>query len=142
VALLSDKDRKLLQDHLTQALSAPVKLVYFTQTIACQFCRETEQLLREVADLSDKIVLEVYNFITDKEIATQYGIAKIPATVIMGAKDYGIRIYGIPSGYEFMTLIEDIVEVSHGRPSLADKTLEILKGLQEPVHLQVFVTPT
>jgi glutaredoxin-like protein len=142
VAFLSDKDRKLLQEHLTQALSAPVKLVYFTQTIACQFCRETEQLLREVADLSDKITLEVYNFVTDKEIASQYGIDKIPATVIMDEKDYGIRIFGIPSGYEFMTLIEDIVDVSHGKPSLTDTTVEMLKDLPEPVHLQVFVTPT
>ena len=55
MALLSDKDREFLQQHLAESLVAPVKLLFFTQPMACQFCRETEQILREVADLSDKI---------------------------------------------------------------------------------------
>jgi len=73
-------------------------LVFFTQTIACQFCRETEQVLREVADLSDKISLEVYNQITDKDKAEALGIDKIPGTAVIGAADYGVRFFGIPSG--------------------------------------------
>ncbi|NLG51376.1 MAG: glutaredoxin [Chloroflexi bacterium] len=140
--LLSDKDRQFLENHFKKNLQSPVTLTFFTQTIACQFCRETEQILQEVAALSDKITLEVFNFITDKEVAEQYWIDKIPATVIRGEKDYGIRFYGIPSGYEFTSLIEDIVDVSRGKAELSDQTLEALKGLKEPVHIQVFVTPT
>lgn len=140
--LLSDKDRKFLHDHLSKTLVGPVKLLFFTQTIACQFCRETEQLLQEVAALSDKITLEVRNFVTDKALADQYRIDKIPATVVMGDVDYGIRFYGIPSGYEFTSLIETIVDVSRGATSLSQRSLELLKQLVEPVHLQVFVTPT
>ena len=69
MALLSDKDRQFLQNHFGQTLVNPVKLVFFTQAIACQFCRETGQILDEVAELSDKISVETYNFVTDKEVA-------------------------------------------------------------------------
>jgi glutaredoxin-like protein len=142
MALLSEKDRQFLEGHLAKSLVAPVKLLYFTQAYACQFCRETEQILREVAELSPKITLEVYDFVADKEVAQTYHIDKIPATVIMGDVDYGIRFYGLPSGYEFASLIEDIIAVSRKEPGLSDKTLEILKDIQKPVHIQVFVTPT
>lgn len=142
MALLSEKDRQFLEGHLAKMLISPVKLLYFTQAYACQFCRETEQILREVAELSPKISLEVYDFVANKEVAERYRIDKIPATVVMGEVDYGIRFYGIPSGYEFASLIEDIIAVSRGEHGLSDKTLEALKGIREPVHIQVFVTPT
>ena len=142
MALLSDKDRKFLVDHLAQSLEKPVKLLYFGQSIACQFCRETQQILEEVQDLSDKVSLETYNFVTDKEVAEKYGIDKIPAVAVISDVDYGIRFYGIPSGYEFTSLIEDIVDVSQAKSSLSDDTLKALADLDEPVHLQVFVTPT
>ena len=142
MALLEEKDRKFLQDYFNKALSNPVKLVFFTQTVACQFCRETQQLMEEVSSLSDKISLEVRDFVADKKVAEQYGIEKIPATVVRGEVDYGIRFYGIPSGYEFTSLIEDIADVSQRKSSLSPQSLELLKGLMDPVHIQVFVTPT
>lgn len=142
MALLSDKDRQFLQNHFGQTLVNPVKLVFFTQAIACQFCRETGQILDEVAELSDKISVETYNFVTDKEVADRYGVDKIPATIVMGDVDYGIRFYGIPSGYEFTSLIEDIIDVSRGKAELSSETIEALDQFEEPVHIQVFVTPT
>jgi glutaredoxin-like protein len=142
MALLNDKDRKFLEKHLAETLQGPVKLLFFSQTVACQFCRETGQILSEVSELSDKISLQTYNFVTDKDVAQQYGIDKIPATVVMGEVDYGIRFYGIPSGYEFTSLIEDIIDVSRGRAALSDATSEALKAIKDPVRIQVFITPT
>jgi alkyl hydroperoxide reductase subunit AhpF len=72
-------------------------------------------------------------------------VDKIPALAILGeggAKDYGIRLYGIPSGYEFSSLIEDILLVGKGKPELSQRTLDHLASLTEPVHIQVYVTPT
>jgi glutaredoxin-like protein len=119
----------------------------FTQTVECQFCKETRQIVEEVADLSDKITAEVYNFVTDKAMADMYGIDKIPAIAILRVddgedRDYGIRFYGIPSGYEFTSIIEDIMDVSRGQSGLMPKTIESVASLTEPVHFQVFVTPT
>jgi glutaredoxin-like protein len=140
--MISDKDRRFLENYMREGLSGPVTIKLFTQAISCQFCKETQQLLEEVAALSDKLELQIYNFVMDKEVAEAHGIRRIPATVIMNDTDYGIRFYGIPSGYEFNTLIEDIVAVSNDDPGLDDEILEQLARIQEPVHMQVFVTPT
>lgn len=140
--LLSEKDAAYLREEFAKHLVHPVRLVMFTQTFACQYCKETEQIVREVADLSDKIQAEVYNFVTDADKAKEYGVDKIPAIAVVGEKDYGIRFYGIPSGYEFTSLIEDILDVSRGTTSLSDATRKALEQLTEPVHIQVFVTPT
>lgn len=140
--LLSDKDRDFLKGHLAESLVAPVKLLNFTQTIACQFCAQTEAVLGELAALSDLVSLEVYNFVTDKVVADQYGIDKIPATVVMSDRDYGVRFYGIPSGYEFTSLVEAVVDVSKGESGLSEKSLKLVRQIQDPVHIQVFITPT
>ena len=120
----------------------PVRIINFTQTLECQFCEQTRQLLEEVASTSEKVTLDVYNFQTDKDVAREYSIDKIPATVIEGQKDYGIRFYGIPSGYEFGNLVDAIERVGDGDSGLDDATRERLATLADPVHLQVFVTPT
>ena len=59
-----------------------------------------------------------------------------------GTRDYGIRFFGIPSGYEFSSLIEDIMVVSKDRTDLTDETRQRLKKLSRPVHIQVFVSVT
>jgi glutaredoxin-like protein len=147
MSLISEKDADFLRKEFETHLVDPVKLVMFTQTIECQFCKETRQIVEEIAGLSDKITAEVYNFVTDKATADLYGVDKIPAIAMLRVKDgqerdYGIRFYGIPSGYEFTSIIEDIMDVSRGESSLQPKTKEALASLTQPVHFQVFVTPT
>jgi len=140
--LLQDKDREAVKTLFQEGLVNPVKLVNFTQAMECQFCAQTHQLVEEIAALSDKIELEVYNFAIDKERVEEYGVDKIPAIAIVGQKDYGVRYYGIPSGYEFSSLIEDIIDVSTGEVELLPATRETLAGMTETLHFQVFVTPT
>jgi len=141
MAFLTEKDKQYIQN-LFENLKDDVKLIMFTQEIECQYCRETKQLLEEVAAISDKITLTIYNFQIDKEIADTYRIDKIPATIIEGKKDYGIRYYGIPSGYEFSSLLEDIVDVSKNESGLSEESRQMLAKVKSPMHLQVFVTPT
>ena len=141
MALLNDSVRNEITKQFTR-LENPVKIINFTQTIECDYCAETRQILEELAELSDKINLEVYNFIDDKEQAEAFNIEKIPATVIMGEQDNGIRFYGIPSGYEFATLVEDITMVSKGDSGLSETTRRKLATVSGPIHIQVFVTPT
>ncbi len=145
MSLLNDDIRQQVQDEFA-SLTNPVKLVMFTQEMECQYCSETRELVEEVAGLSDKISLEIYDQIADKEIAEEYDIDKIPAVAIVAdgedAKDYGIRLYGIPSGYEFSTLIADIVMVSQRESGLDSATKQYIQGLESPLHMQVFVTPT
>lgn len=146
---LNDDIRQQLRDSFA-ALDAPVKLVVFSQgeggALECAMCGDTRQLAEEVAALSPLVSVEVRDFVKDAEVAEQYGIDKIPAMAIVRGGDtpldYGIRLYGIPSGYEFATLVEDIRMVSAGKPGLSLATLAELSKLTGPVNIQVFVTPT
>jgi len=141
MTFINEEDRKAITKEF-EKLEEKAKLILFTQKLECRYCEETRMLLEEVASLSDKIELTVYNFLVDKDQVAKYKVDKIPAIVIEGKKDYGIRYYGIPSGYEFGSLIEDIIDVSRGKTDLAEETKEKLATLATPVHLQVFVTPT
>ena len=123
-------------------LKTPVKLVNFTQTLECAYCRETRELLEELAELSDQVSVEVHNFVTDPEPVKAYAIDKIPATAVVGEEDYGIRFYGIMAGYEFTSLVHAIRLVGGVGPQLDEETRQAVAAIEEPVHLQVFVTPT
>ena len=123
-------------------LAGPVQLVVFTQEFECEFCAETRQLVEEVAQLSDQLTAVVYDFVNDEDKAEELSIDKIPAIAVIGAEDYGVRFYGIPSGYEFTSLLHAIRAVAAGKPELSEETLQALAEVTEPVHVQVFVTPT
>jgi glutaredoxin-like protein len=149
--LISEEDRTFLVDYFSREIKDPVQIVYFTQHQStlivpavqeCMYCKETRELLEEVASLSDKIELKVYDFVGDKEKVAEYGVDKIPATVITGKAKGKVRFYGIPSGYEFGSIIEGIVDVAKGTTDLSDATKASLAKITEPVHIQVFVTPT
>ncbi len=139
--MLKEKDRRTLEEWF-QKLRAPVRLVVFTQDYECEYCRETRELAEEVASVSPKVSVEVHDFVAEADLARQYGIDKIPAVAIIGEKDYGVRYYGFPGGYEFTSFVEDIIDVSTGEHGLSEATLRELARLDRPVHLQVFVTPT
>ncbi|MCB0070697.1 MAG: thioredoxin family protein [Caldilineaceae bacterium] len=145
MALLNDQIRDQVRNEF-DALTGEVKLVLFTQKMECQYCSETRELAEELAGLTDKIAIEIFDFEDDKEAVETYNIDKIPAMAIVKGgdepQDYGIRLYGIPSGYEFSTLLEDILMVSSGDSGLSDQTKTELAELTTPLHLQVFVTPT
>ncbi len=141
MALLNAQIRKDVQAALAD-VQQPVMFKIFTQEIECQYCKETRELVEEVASLSDKLSVEVYDFVKDAAIAESLGVDKVPAVAVVGKKDYGIRMFGIPSGYEFGSLIESIKLVSEGESGLSAETKKQVAKLTKPVKIQVFITPT
>jgi len=146
MALLSEKDRQYLERTFNEKLENQVKLIFFGKKIGCDYCLDTEMILREVASLSDKIIFENHNFELEKELREKYEVDKVPAIVVVQnskeERDLGIRFYGIPSGYEFSSLIESIIAVSTEKTNLSDETKNALREITTPLHIQVFVTPT
>ena len=142
MSLIPDDKKEVLRNDLKERMVDPVKIVMFTQEVECRFCSDTRQLVQEIATLNDKINVEVYDFMVDAAKAQELKIEKIPALAIIGKKDYGVRIYGIPYGYELQTLIAAVLGVSTGKTDLSDKTKAILADVKAPVHIQVFVTLT
>ena len=141
MALIGEDDAQEIRERLKEMVN-PVKLVHFTQELNLEYGREAKQLLEELAALSDKLSVEVYNFLLDKEKVAEYKVDKVPATIVRNGKDYGIRFYGLPAGYEFSTLLDAIIDVSKGDSGLGPESKENLGKVTQPVHLEVFVTPT
>jgi glutaredoxin-like protein len=145
-AFLNDDLTRQVKEIFNQ-LKNPVEILFFGRQADCDFCQESLKLLEEVTGLSDQFSLSIYDLDENASLAQQYKIDKAPGFVIAAREgdqlvDYGIRFFGIPSGYEFTSLINDLVMVSSRNSALTDPTREFLKSLNSPVHLQVFVTPT
>lgn len=129
--------RKILEN-----LVSPVKIAFFTQENACPSCSQQRELLEELVSLSKKLELKIYDFVLHGDEVVNYKIDKIPATAVVGKQDYNIRFYGVTLGYEFNSLLEAILMVSTGNSGLDPQLEDLVKGIKEPVHLQVFVTLT
>lgn len=141
MAILTDRDREAVQREFAK-LTNPVTVTVFSQELGSESCKQTERLVKDVAECSDKVTVNVLNLVLDRQQAETYGVDRVPAIVVEGARDYGIRFFGLPAGYEFTNLIDAIVVASTGEPALAQETKDILAGLSKPVHIRVFTTPT
>ncbi len=139
--VLSGSDRDSIRKKL-QNLSGDVELIDFTQESECQFCRETRELVLDLADLSPKIRAKVYDFVKNGDEDLKYNIKKIPAIAIAGKIDYGIRYYGVPAGYQLAVLVDTMIDVSKGNTSLPETIKKKLAEINKPAHLQIFVSPT
>lgn len=142
MSLLPEDKKELLRKDFDEKLVDPVKIVMFTQEVECQYCSQTRKLTEEIGTITPKVTTEVYDFMADTTKVKELGIERIPAIAIIGKKDYGVRIYGIPYGYELQTLIEAIINVSKGKTDLSEKTKTVLKDVKSPVQIKVFVSLT
>jgi alkyl hydroperoxide reductase subunit AhpF len=140
--MLSEPDRKRVQQMLGGMVD-PVRLVFFTQSLNCESCAPTRQILDEIASLADKLSLDERNFVLDKEGAALFDVDRVPAiAVVARERDTGIRFYGAPAGYEFSALLDAIVSASKGQAGLSDASRQELASIAAPVRIKVFVTPT
>ena len=143
MALLSDADRTTLVQHLAP-IGKQVDLLLFTQTFGgSESGLVAKQVLDEVASLHDKIAVVEKNFVLDTEDSAKYKVDKSPAIVVLSdGADTRMRLYGAPTGYEFVSLVEAVLLAGTGIPELEPETITALAAVTEPLHLQVFTTPT
>lgn len=144
--LLNDEVRKQVKEAFEQ-LREPVQILFFGSKEQCEYCDDTLKLVAEVAVLSDKLSVQAFDVDADAAVAETYNVSLTPGLVIAalgedGPIDYGVRYAGIPSGHEFSSLIQDLLLVSGRDSGLSEQTRDFLANLEEPIYLQVFVTPT
>ncbi|MHA2095162.1 MAG: protein disulfide oxidoreductase [Candidatus Hodarchaeales archaeon] len=126
-----------------QTIETDVTLHMFTNKDHCLLCNETLDLVQQVAAQSEKVVLDHCECDINSEKAKKFNIERHPAIVIEGQSKGLIRFYGIPSGYEFGSLIESIIMSGKTTGSDLDPDLvREIEAIDKPLHLQVFVTPT
>ena len=148
---MSDRDRETVRKHFEENLDADVDILMFTERQSpiiipgrqtCETCEPTQELLSEVASLSDKLTLTVRDIAEAAEEAAEHGVDRVPAFVLKGAARGHVRFFGIPSGYEFSALIADLIDTSKGVTDLSDATRTYVSTLQHDVNIKVFTTPT
>jgi glutaredoxin-like protein len=142
MGLIQEEQKQRLKEEFEENLKDDVRIVVFTQETECPFCKQARELAEEVGVLSNKIKVEVYDFVKDSKKVTEYQIDKVPAIAVLGKKDYGIRFYGVPYEYEFRPFTESIINVSRGSTNLSEETKKKLASIEKPVHIQVFVSLT
>ena len=123
-------------------LAAPVKLLFFTQTFGCDTCVPARRLVDRSASLSEHVTVDEFNLVLDKDAVQAYGVRRVPAIAVVGEADTGIRFYGVPEGHELISLVDAILLVASRDSGLSDESRARLAEVDEPVDIQVFVTPT
>ncbi len=126
MALLSQTDREAVKEHFDKLLkTVPVQLR------KAQGASDTEEILKELAELSEKLTVEV--------VESESG-------EMLPALDIGttgrVLFRGTPSGYEFSSLLTAIIDNGRDQVVLTPETREFLDGLTTDLHMKVFVTPT
>ncbi len=147
--LLKEQDVQYIKELFDRDLVNPVELVLFLESEGSdkvtaangQYFQYTEEIIKEVSEISDKIKLTVYK--DDKGKEKEYGVKEISALFIQGKNtDKNVVFYGIPSGHEFSSLLEDIVNVSQGTTRLSPASKKTIQNIKVPVEILVFITPT
>ena len=141
LTILKDQEYQYVSD-VFKYVKNEVKISFFTQESKKQSGREARQILEKLSSISDKIVLNIFDFDKNKKEVTDYRIDKVPATVVEGTKDFGIRYFGVPAGYLVSSLIEDIVQISKNESELKYTSIRKLEVVKKPLNLQVFVSAT
>jgi alkyl hydroperoxide reductase subunit AhpF len=149
--LISPSDQEKLREAFAD-MTRPVRLLFFTQTLDCETCVQTRQILDELPPLSDKITINEVNLILEADTAKGYGVDRAPAVAITyrepsaGSadewKDSRIRFLGAPAGYEFISLVQGVLLAGGREPQLSEASRQRLTAVTRPVTMQVFTTPT
>ncbi len=143
MGLIKDEDAKAVKEMFARELEGNVSIVmFYDRKEDCQYCSGTMEILDTLAKLDGRIKVTKYDIKAARKEAKFMGVDKVPAISIGGAKMYNVHYYGMPAGYEFSSLIEDIVDASKGRTGLSERTKAAIKGVKKPVDIKVFVTPT
>jgi len=145
MSLFNQQDAQAIRELLAASITRPVQLALFVSTQSCEYCEPTRALADQLCALHDDLTLMVYDLQADAGRAAMLGVDKAPAIVVLGGPeqtDYGVRFFGIPSGYEFASLLEAIRMVGSDSVELQPATRAFLAELTAPLHLQVFVTPS
>ena len=149
-SLIKDQQKAQLKRTFRKDLKANVELRLFTQRPSpitvpgreCKYCVETQQMVEDLAALSPKLSLEVIDIFSQPELAKEEGISRVPALAFGPKGKAKLRFFGIPGGYQLSVLVENIRTMSRGVSPLSIATRKGLRGIDQLVHIQVFVTPT
>jgi hypothetical protein len=123
----------------TSHLNKPVRLVLFTSDIGCAACPEMTGLARAIKAHFDKIALESYDLVMDRDKSLLYGIERVPAIVLQGGEGETAAFYGLIEDVFLNILVNTIQSLSNTKVWFPEDVRRVLKHLDHDVTIQVFV---
>ena len=143
MAKIDQEEKNKIKELFSKNLKDEVDLLFISKDEGCQYCDDTEEILTEVTGLDERVNFEKH--LVGSEKAEEFGVDRAPAIIFLNneGQDSGVHFYGIPSGYEFTSLIEDILDMSDNeRIDLSEDIKKEIRELDSEILLQVFITPT
>lgn len=140
---LNDDVREMLSGILNDMVD-DVQVKVYVDTLECDTCKETHQLLSEMTEVNDKIKYELVDTKGDKTVGAEYGVSMYPTVVLLDkdGNDKGVRFYGIPAGHEINSLLAALVDMSGKALDLDQETIDAIKAIDTETDIKVFVTLT
>jgi thioredoxin reductase (NADPH) len=103
------------------------------------FTQANRQVIRAFRELTNKINLREYDL--DHELAKKWNVTSSP-TLLIAPERYSIRWLGAPMGEEARTFLETLILVGSGKSNLSDQSVNVIKKIDSPRDIKVFVSPT
>ncbi len=144
------REQELIRQRFAQDLKGPVKIdlftvrslpVYVPGRRECPTCPDMEQLLTEIARLSERIDLRIFELGKHRDLEERYGITEVPTGVVRGTLNRPVLFTGLPARLLFPVLIETIVDVSGEPPVPPPVIRRRLNRLKRTVRVRLFVLP-
>ncbi|MEM0107067.1 MAG: thioredoxin family protein [Candidatus Micrarchaeaceae archaeon] len=143
MAYIDEKSKKLIIDRFSKELKGDVNLILFKDSMEkCHYCNDVEGIIQELSSLDSRLKVTVYEINKNDKEAKFLGVDKVPALILGGSRIYNILYFGLPSGYEFSSLLDDIIDVSKGETKLSEEVKRDIRSISKKVDIKIFVTPT
>jgi len=137
-AMLEQAERELRET--LEKMPHEISLILFTDLVINEpFNQATRQVIRAIRELSPKIGLREFNL--GHEMALKHHALYAP-TLLFDPENYHIRWLGAPMGKEGLTFVEALRMIGYGQTGLSQESLKILKKIQEPRDIKIFVSPS
>ncbi|MGC8933012.1 MAG: thioredoxin family protein [Candidatus Methanodesulfokora sp.] len=143
--IIDDETASELKAKFDSELVDPVDLILFEGNKNKEYSEWVKQLLKELSELSNKLVHRVHNIILEPDVIEKYRVIRVPTILIGADMGYLIRYTGAPAGHEAWGFVETISLVSQGNPDLSEESMRKLDELSDiggRIRLVTFVTPT
>jgi len=103
------------------------------------FSQTARHVIQAFEGLSSKIHFEEFDL--DHEMATKWNVTTSP-TILFNPGQYSIRWLGAPMGEEGRTFLEILMLIGLGSSKLTDQSLHVIKKIDTPRAIKVFVSAT
>lgn len=103
------------------------------------FTHANRQTIRAFRELSSKITLREYDL--GHELAQKWNVTSSP-TLLIAPERVSIRWLGAPMGEEARTFLETLILVGLGQGNLSEQSLRVLKRIDSPRNIKIFVSPS